>query len=136
MKKSVLFMTLSALLAFTVMLGTTGCKKTDLSKLVEEINENCPQDNGMFTLTKVAIENNCLTYYEEASKENFEALDEDAKREELIKGIQGDNKNVVTEIVRANKGLAYVYYESSDSTMENTKTVQFEPSELGNLIKE
>lgn len=129
-------MTLAALLAFATTLGTTGCKKkNNLLKILTELNEQCPIDNGKFTLTGVAIDNNCLTYYEEASKADFEALDEDAKREELIKSIQGDNKKVVVEIIKANKGLAYVYYESSDSTRENAKTIKFEPSELGNLIK-
>ena len=129
-------MTLAALMAFATVLGTTGCKKkNNLLKIVTELNEQCPIDNGKFTLTGVAIDNNCLTYYEEASKADFDALDENAKREELIKSIQGENKKIVTEILRANKGLAYVYYESNDSTREKAKTIKFEPSELGSLIK-
>lgn len=134
MKRSLFFMALATLMTLCVTLSMTGCKKkADVPKLVEQLNEKCPINKGAFTLTKVAVEGNYLTYYESADTKQLEGVDETAKKEELLKSFEEENGRLATELVKENMGVMYVYYDSSDST--KTKKVTFEPSELGSVVK-
>ncbi len=134
MKKYLFYISLALCVVFVGTLCMTSCKKkAQLPKLVEQLNEKCPINKGAFTLTKVAVEGNYLTYYESADTKQLEGVDEAAKKEELLKSFEEENGRLATELVKENMGVMYVYYDSSDST--KTKKVTFEPSELGSVIK-